>query len=299
MNKRKIILLSACGVLLCIYILQIVFSNRKPVKSLVLETDPDKIEIASKSTDIILAKENGKWVVGAKKYQASDTKTAEILNDIKSIQVLDAVARTAGDESIARYELTPEKVITVTASKAGKILRTIAVGKASSTGSQSYITIDNGKNIYLAAGNLHDTFSGTENDIRSKIAYDIGKDSITKIAVTAEGKSWAVEKKGNPAAWAASAGTDTVDAEKTATWAGSLVSLNVSDWLNDDFVLPETSEAVVTITADTKTITLTLYKTGTGNDVKYYGTCNETPYKFSISSYAAVKYIKNLDDLKK
>jgi hypothetical protein len=64
-------------------------------------------------------------------------------------------------------------------------------------------------------------------------------------------------------------------------------------------VLPEKPESVTTLTAGSKTVTLNVYKTGKDDNVKYYGTCSETPYRFELSSYAAGKYIKTAADFKK
>jgi len=44
-------------------------------------------------------------------------------------------------------------------------------------------------------------------------------------------------------------------------------------------------------------ITVSVYKEGDGDEAKYYGTCSETPYKFSLSRYSAGKYLKTAADI--
>ncbi len=299
MSKRKIVLLSACGVLLCIYIIQLVFAMRSPVKNITLSGGIDTILIKSGSDSVTLSKTDDGWVTGDKKYAANESTADEMVNALKTISVLNTVGKTGNEAVEERYELTGGKAVTVTALSGEKTLRTLKIGKASSTGSQSYVTIDDGKDICLVSGNLHDTFGKTAEDIRSKIVYKADKDQLTEISETVNGTTLTVAKSGSPAAWSAAGGTPAVDGEKAGSWAESLYSVSANSWLDDSFVLPEEPESVTVITAGTKKITLTIYKTGKDDDVKYYGTCSETPYKFELSSYAAGKYMKKAEELQK
>jgi hypothetical protein len=299
MTRRKIVLLSACGALLCIYILQLVFASKNTVKTVKLDSDPDTVLIERNGTSVTLAKNGSAWTVGDKKYPANESTADAIVNAIKTISVLDTTGRAGTDSADERYELGRDKAITVTASAAGKTLRTVTIGKKSSTGSQTYVLIDGGKEIRLVSGNLQDTFGKSADDLRSKIVYKEDKDALTKIVIASGSSALSVAKTGNPAVWGAADGTPAVDAEKTASWADSLYSVSCASWLDDSFVLPEKPESVTTLTAGSKTVTLNVYKTGKDDNVKYYGTCSETPYRFELSSYAAGKYIKTAADFKK
>lgn len=299
MSKRKIVLLSACGVLLCIYVFQLVSALRSPVKKVSLSTDFDAVTIENGSNSVSLSKTGAGWIIGEKKYPAKQSSIDEIVNAVKDITILNTVGRTGNEAVEERYEINKGKAITVTVSAGGKTLRTLTVGKASSTGSQSYITIDGGKDICLVSGNMHETFGKSVDDLRSKIVYEAKKEELSKIEETMGGTTLAVSKSGDPASWGAADGTPAVDSEKAGSWADSLYSVSADTWLDDSFVLPEKPESVTIITAGAKKITLTVYKTGKDKDVKYYGTCSESPYKFELSSYAAGKYMKKAEDLKK
>jgi hypothetical protein len=299
MSNRKIVLLSACGVLLCIYIIQLVFAFRSPVKNITLAGNIDTILIKNGTDSIKVSKNNGSWIVGDKNYPANESTVDAMVNAFKTINVLNTVGKAGSDAASERYDLTGTKAVTVTAMNAGKTLRTLTVGKASSTGSQSYATIDNGKDICLVAGNLHDTFAKSVNDIRSKIVYKTDKEQLTGISESVNGTTLTVTKSGSPAVWAAADGTPAVDSAKAGEWAESLYSVSANSWLDDSFVMPEKPESVTVITAGAKKITLTIYKTGKDDNVKYYGTCSESPYKFELSSYAAGKYMKKAEDFKK
>lgn len=299
MSKRKIVLLSSCAVLLCIYIIQLVFALHNPVRNVALADDFDTILIKNGGNSVSLSKAGSGWVVGDKKYAANESTADGMVNAVKSVSILNTVGKAGNEAEEERYELNDGKAITVTASKDGKTLRTLRIGKAASTGSQTYVTIDNEKDICLVSGNLHDTFGKTADDIRSKIVYKADKDQLSNIAETVNGVTLTVAKSGTPAVWSAADGTPAVDNEKAGNWADSLYSVSADSWLDDSFVLPEKPESVTVITAGTQKITLTVYKTGKDKDVKYYGTCSETPYKFELSSYAAGKYMKKAEDFKK
>ena len=176
-------------------------------------------------------------------------------------------------------------------------MRTLTIGKASSTGSQSYLTLDDKKDIYLVSGTLHDTFKKDVASLRSKSVYTVDSSDLTAVSESMGSTVLSIVKSGDSAAWTGSEGAASVDTEKAASWAASLAVLNADSWLDDDFILPAASESVTVITAGGNAITVSVYKEGDGDEAKYYGTCSETPYKFSLSRYSAGKYLKTAADI--
>ena len=297
MSKRKIILLTACVLLLGIYIAQLASSLRSSVKNKTLGTDPDKLTIENAGTLIELAKSNDGWTVGERRYKA-DTNGADALVDaVKNIRVLDTVAQAGNDAVDERYEIDKANAIVVKAYKGNELMRTLTIGKASSTGSQSYLTLDGKKDICLVSGTLRDTFKKDVAALRSKSVYAVDSSDLTAVSESMGSTVLTIAKSGDPAAWTASGGGASVDAEKAASWAASLAALNADSWLDDDFILPSASESVTVITAGGKAITVSVYKEGDGEEAKYYGTCSETPYKFALSRYSAGKYLKTAADI--
>ena len=67
MSKRKIILLTACVLLLGIYIAQLASSLRSSVKNKTLGADPDKLTIENAGTLIELVKSDDGWTIGEKR----------------------------------------------------------------------------------------------------------------------------------------------------------------------------------------------------------------------------------------
>jgi len=297
MSKRKIILLTACVLLLGIYIAQLASSLRSSVKNKTLGADPDKLTIENAGTLIELVKSDDGWTIGEKRYKA-DTNTIDgLVNAVKNIRVLDTVAQAGSDAVDERYEIDKANAIVVKAYKGNELVRTLTIGKASSTGSQSYVTLDGKKDIYLVSGTLRDTFKKDVAALRSKVVYAVDTSDLTAVSESMGSTVLSIVKSGDPAAWTATGGAANVDAEKAASWAASLTRLNADSWLDDDFVLPPVSESVTVITAGGKAITVSVYKEGDGDEAKYYGTCSETPYKFSLSRYSAGKYLKTAADI--
>ena len=297
MSKRKIILLTACVLLLGIYIAQLASSLRSSIKNKTLGADPDKLTIENASAVIELAKSDDGWTVGERRYKA-DTNTADALvNAVKNIRVLDTVAQAGSDAVDERYEIDKTNVIVVKAYKGNELVRTLTIGKTSSTGSQSYVTLDGKKDIYLVSGTLRDTFKKDVAALRSKSVYAVDTSDLTAVSESMGSTVLSIVKSGDPAAWTGSEGAASVDTEKAASWAASLATLNADSWLDDDFILPAASESVTVITAGGNAITVSVYKEGDGDEAKYYGTCSETPYKFSLSRYSAGKYLKTAADI--
>lgn len=297
MSKRKIILLTACVLLLGIYIAQLASSLRSSVKNKTLGADPDKLTIENASAVIELAKSDDGWTVGERRYKADTNAADALVNAVKNIRVLDTVAQAGSDAVDERYEIDKTNAIVVKAYKGNELVRTLTIGKTSSTGSQSYVTLDGKKDIYLVSGTLRDTFKKDVAALRSKSVYAVDTSDLTAVSESMGSTVLSIVKSGDPAAWTASGGAANVDAEKAASWAASLTTLNADSWLDDDFVLPPVSESVTVITAGGKAITVSVYKEGDGDDAKYYGTCSETPYKFALSRYSVGKYLKTAADI--
>jgi len=302
MKTRKTVLLSAIAVLLCIYIFQLIRAGQTSVKKITLKGSPTVYTMKSAAGEAVLTSKDGKWIVGDKNYPADTNAASSISSSVKDIKVLDIVSRSAEEATLERYGLDAAQVITVTAADAsGKVLRTMYIGKESSTGSQTYVKVDSSKDIYLVSGALKNTFGKKTDDLRSKEVYSVKTDDITHIAVTSDNGSWELDKSGTPAVWSVSAGdrSITLDTDKTNGYVGQIADLNVDSWLDDSQTLPAKATATAVLTAAGKQITVTIYTEGTGDKAKYYGTSSETPYKFTLAQYNANKYSKKLDDLKK
>ena len=284
LKVRKIVLLALIPVLLCIYILQIITGNRNTVKYLTLTDEADAVLIAkSDGTEIKVFKEGDAWFVGDKKYPVDESTATSLIADISSLKILETVSSSASDK--ARYGLDDDAV-TASLYKDGKLLRTVAVGKTSSTAQQTYIIVDGGKDIVLSSGAITSDFAKS---IRSKKIYSLDIAKVTAAtATTPSDGTVSVFRNSADSNWLGG------DSNKVSTWISNIVTLSAQSWANENIEIPAEAAGSVTLTADGKFIDVKVY--ATDDESKYICTCSETPYPFYLSSYSAEKYIKTAAD---
>ena len=287
LKVRKIVLLALIPVLLCIYILQIITGNRNTVKYLTLTDEADAVLIAkSDGTEIKVFKEGDAWFVGDKKYPVDESTATSLIADISSLKILETVSSSASDK--ARYGLDDDAV-TASLYKDGKLLRTVAVGKTSSTAQQTYIIVDGGKDIVLSSGAITSDFAKSIDDIRSKNIYSLDIAKVTAAtATTPSDGTVSVFRNSADSNWLGG------DSNKVSTWISNIVTLSAQSWANENIEIPAEAAGSVTLTADGKFIDVKVY--ATDDESKYICTCSETPYPFYLSSYSAEKYIKTAAD---
>lgn len=319
MTRRKMILIASCVALLCVYIMQLVMGNRSGAKTYKLEgqDEIDMIKISKADGEFTINKEGDGWTVSGAKYPAAEAVVDGMLSQIKEIKILDTVGKASAENS-TRYETGGGKELTVTAESGGKVLRTITVGKSSSTSSQTYIIIDGGHDVCLASGNLRQTFNKSVDDIRSRLIYKLDQDKLRKVFVTYNGETLSYEKAADSPEWKSADGTPAGNSSKLSSWASSLYSASASKWLDDDAVLPAEPIATARIESEDDFASIKIYKAeivnskaeeASANDydsesasqteTKYYCTSSATAYKAELSSYVAEKYLKQASDFDK
>ncbi len=337
MNKlytRKIVLLSCIAVLLCVYIVQTILSRRSGIKAMPLEAEVDSLTIQTATSEVRLALKDGNWFVsrgeGQTEYEASQSIVDNLLSDVKDMKVLATASRSAGSDS-ARYGLDDASKIVVTAYSGQNPVRTLHVGKATSTNSQNYMQIDDDAAIYIVASALHRDFDKQCDDIRSKSIYSLGDDekieSLSCTVYPSEGEEGGKEErfafKREASAASSDSSTDAenmsvskdswkltegqveegkeLDTDKVANWVTSLSNLSASAWLADKSPVPAgyALAGKLSFKAGGKSYETAVYKGKEGEEDAYVMSCSESPYLFKAASYMATRYCKKLSDLSK
>lgn len=313
MNKdflkiRKIVLLASCGLLLLVCILQIAADKRNTVKVFDYSETPDEIVIENGGETVSIKKFNDEWLIGNQRYVANEGAVDSILSALKSVKALDKVGNTSTEANLMRYDLTDGKKITVIAKNGEKVLRKITVGKTSVTGSQSYVTVDDSKDIYLASGNLQNTFNKTAESLRSNTVWTLNKDMIGSIAIkNQEGSEWTLSRTGiaENIEWKIDGHgivTGEVDASKATAWFGEFASLSAAKWLGDSAVIDGKLLLVCEIECGGTSTALTLYETKAASGdspAEYAAVSTSTPYGFELAEYSVRKFLKNPGELLK
>lgn len=307
MKTRKIILLVADALLLVALILQICLKTGDRTKVFELSQQPQEVTITSGTGSYTLIKENDAWFVGDKKYPANENYSEQMANAVMSIKVLDKVASGNSDSILEKYHLTEDQRITVTAKKDGAIVRTVYIGKDTNAGSQTYVMIDNSKDIYLSAGNLRNDFDKSVSYLRSRIVFDVEKTDINSVSITDEkDNTWAITKMGTgtDVVWNCSDNSVQLDEEKASNWFNSLSAISTPTWYDENADLGGKRIAFAKIGVGFKTVSIEVFAlpldvTEEKPKQKYWAKCSESPYPFEMADYTVQKFLKKLEDFTK
>jgi hypothetical protein len=304
MKTRKLILIIADAVLLAICIIQGVLAGRDGVVNFNCSNDIDELVFELPAESFTLVKDGEDWFGGEKKFLVTKSYVDNYIEGISAIRALDKVASLANANAAERYELDEGHRITVTAKKGGKVLRTLLIGKDSSAGSQTYIAVDDKKDIYLASGNIRSTFNASLKSIRSKQVWQLDKASITGVTLRKADSTVALSKmgSGDDVVWNISPAEIQVDGAIAQNWFDSLANLTTPVWHEENEKLGGNKLVDAEIACGYKTVKLSLYEIpaeGDDGKVTYWAESSETPYVFELASYAADRFLKKAEDFAK
>lgn len=305
MTKRKLILIIADVLLLAVLIIQGVMRVSESAKVFEMKDAPDAITITGEKGTVDLKKENGTWYIGDKKYVANESNIDSIIETISSIRALDKVGSANSESALIRYDLTDGKKLTVTASKDGKVLRTLEIGKEATATSQGYITVDGGKDIYLASGSLRFNLNKSVEELRSKILWQLEKNDINSFTYEpVDGTTWAVSRmgSGDDVVWNVSGVEVDVDGAKAASWFESLGSISVPVWHGEGDTLGGNKLFTAKLGYGFKTISIDVYEIPAETEdgkATYWGTSSESPYTFELAGYTVQKFQKEPETISK
>ena len=305
MKTRKIILIAADVLLLAVCIFQWISAAKDNVKTFAFKEEADELIIEKADGNYTLTKQGDTWVIGDKKYPANEGSIDSMVSSVEEIRALDRMGKITNEVISARYDLTETKSIKVTVNAVGKTVRKITIGKETSTGTQCYVTIDDGDEVYLVADNLYYTFNKTVDELRSKTVYQVNKEVISSVSTTdKDGNTWTVSCSGSAddLSWSISGADVEVDAGAADAWFKSLAALTTTKWYDEGDRLAGERDNSLKIVAGNKTVTLDLFRipaAGEAEKDSYYAKCNESPYYFEVPSYAVQKFQKTAADIAK
>ncbi len=165
MSKRKIILLSLIAIFACIYAVQLVLGSKNTVQNVLLEQSITAIRLTTRDgtvstfhNQVIPAsdttEEQSQWAL-SDGTRLETFPIQRMKEQLSNIRVLSTVST---DVHADRYALQDGNAVIVEGLNGQEVIRTIKVGKASTTTSQTYAIIDNSNSIVLVSGNLNDIF---------------------------------------------------------------------------------------------------------------------------------------------
>lgn len=294
MTKRKIFLLSLIAILTVTYIFQLVFSSRGKISEISIKGEITKIIIQKTDETITLSKNDDTWFV-SDNLPAKKELTENLITTLSSIKVIDSINKKPAQEDFEKYGLTSG--ITVEAfSSDTKKLQKLTIGKTATTGNQTYIQLNDSKEVLLVSQNLNQFFSVSEKELLDMTLYSINVNDIYKIAVTySPSGAFTAEKAGEMAdfKWNITGADLNVDltkfnSEKFQQWINSITELTASKWLADfnlsDSELDDSRYYSMTIYAADKEIKVDLYQMKADLGSEKLCICSENEYLCEITA---------------
>lgn len=167
MKTRKIVLLVSILLLSIVLVLQLIFSGGSKIRYINLKEAPSEVTIEKNGSETIkVTKKSDDLYILQDVLNADTAYASSIFSEIQYLKIIDTVANSVTEEGeLERYGLNPQSLITVSAKKDGKVLRTIRIGKEAASGSQTYAQLDNSKDVVLVSGSLRSYYDKTLEDL--------------------------------------------------------------------------------------------------------------------------------------
>ena len=197
---QKIVLLSLAAVLLGVYILQLSIGGKSKTQTLTIKEEITSLELCTgrePDNAIIVSRNEDKYTVsnadGSETYDADAVTASSLFDNIKEIHILGNAAKlsSANEE---RFGLDQNSRITVKVKAGDTTVRTVSIGKNSSSGSQSYLTVDDSNQILICSTSMHTIYATTIDGLRTKDVYSVPEDTITQIRVDSVDGSFTINK---------------------------------------------------------------------------------------------------------
>lgn len=161
---RKIILLSAIGVLSITLAIQLVLAG-KDTSRIVLAASPiDSIVITKANSSVVeLLKTGEVWTVGSpgassERKLADQAAVVPLVEAAGRVKILGTVSSGGNTE---KFGFDENASMTVLVKSGEKILHRLSLGKTASASSQSYLRVDDSREIVLVSGNYRSLFDVT------------------------------------------------------------------------------------------------------------------------------------------
>jgi hypothetical protein len=316
-NRRIVISLGIIVVLVIFLVLSGKDKKSGDIPKIKSFDSADEIIIAKNNKQIKLFKKDNKWLVNEQAFPADKTKAEKLEKLMRELEITDFITK---EPYLAKYELNPEKALSVIVKDNGKTYRDILIGKVSSTFRSAYIKFANDPRIYLANGNLTQEFNTDIGDLRDKQIYKFERDEVVYFELSYQGTKLSFEKKTEEIEeksdakdlkekdkakekkkikvdkWICKEYINTpLDKNKVDSFVMSFSSINADSY--PDINKKDVQGMVCFIKAKVynKDIELKIQKKDKEN---YLCSSSESPYIFTLNDGNAKKFFKNLADFK-
>ncbi|MFP4039924.1 MAG: DUF4340 domain-containing protein, partial [Desulfosudaceae bacterium] len=159
---------------------------------------------------VTLEKKAAGWRVQPGDY-AADTDTVHSILDAAAELTLTALVSES--EDYQRYQLTPDKSLTVSVlAENDSLLRKIQVGKSAASHQHTFVRLGDDSRVYHARGRLRRVFDKSAAELRDKTVLSFAVDDIRKIEITGKETNLSLVKQ--------AADREPADGDQTGDQAG-------------------------------------------------------------------------------
>ncbi|MFH1983169.1 MAG: DUF4340 domain-containing protein [Pseudomonadota bacterium] len=255
-----------------------------------------RVEIARSAQTITLTKDGDIWKITPGGYTADGAKVKGMLSAIADLSLTALVSES---KAYARYDLSEDKRIRVTAYGGDRQLDSVDIGKAAATFQHTFVKLSGDDRVYHGAGDFRRQFDRSVEDLRDKVIMTFKPEKVEAITAETLTEAFGLERKTDPAETAAApaaAGSAPVAAWVTADGraiAGSVIDpflnrlnrMECSRYL--DNTTPEalgTPTLTVTLGGE-KALSLQIYPEISGITDGKPAVSSENPQPFILSSW--------------
>lgn len=296
MKTRKIILAALDLILAVVLIVQLASGAKDTTKMIVINDEITKVEIQT-SAEIITVEKNGStWLVNGK-YEG-DTGVCDAIEEaVKSVRVIDTVAKSDNEDVLAKYDLQDGKAVSVKVYTGDKLAHTYKIGKNTSAQYQTYVTIDGGKDIYLAAGDYQEDLNTTISHVRSGTVWSLDKNDISMISLQNENGLITITR--NADSWAVSGAEIDIDPDQAELWASACSTITATRWITDTDQVPGSELFRIDLKVGNSNKWIYVNNAIDAKDglEVYFAKTSESSDVFELSSYFVNKLQKTAEEL--
>lgn len=182
--KKEYLILIAIIIALSVY-LYLRNSNQThytlPILPEVKTADISKIEIKQGEKALTLDKQGDVWKILPEGYPADSQKIEDMLETLSTLKMATLISES---KNYVRYDLGPEKRISVKALKGTDVVREFNIGKTASSYQHTFVTLAGDDKVYHADNNFRNSFEPVIDNLRDKKVFDFDDTEIQEIMIT-------------------------------------------------------------------------------------------------------------------
>lgn len=268
-----------------------------------------ELHIRKKGADVVLRKEDKKWLVGAQKYPADESGVDNILDGVTGLTLTTLISES---KNYSLYELDEDSRIVVEALIGEDVVRKITVGKPAPSYRHTFVMLDDDYRVYHAEGNLKNEFDKMVPDLRDKQVMAIS-DEIVEITLNMGANELIITKETAPVSveiteqekqeeqaaeapapkWITSSGKP-VKQKEVEEIVHTLSNLQCDGYIEGKTIEDYTSPVFSATLKGINAYSISLFEK---KDNQYPAVSSENQYPFLISEWKAKRLMKDLKGL--